>query len=106
MRRIASIVGLFLFFAVHARADMPPTPQELAQRIDALLSAQWREQKVQSAPRADDAEFLRRLSLDLTGRIPRIADVRSFLDDQDANKRRRLVERLLEDPRRRRLLAS
>src|SRR3954467_7634579 len=87
MGRIASILGLLLILDADARADAP-TPQDLARRIDVLLAAQWKDQKVQPAPRADDAEFLRRISLDLTGRIPRVADVRSFLDDKNPNKRR------------------
>ena len=47
---------------------------------------------------ADDAEFLRRVSLDLTGKIPTAGEVREFLDDPQADKRRRLVDRLLDSP--------
>ena len=48
---------------------------------------------------ADDAEFLRRASLDLNGRIPRAADVYEFLFDRDADKRIKLINRLLLEPR-------
>jgi hypothetical protein len=98
MRKIA-LIGLFLFLAPSAWAKAP-APEALAKRIDALLADKWRQQKIQLAPRADDAEFLRRLSLDLTGRIPRVADVRAFLDDKNPEKRRLMIERLLDDPRR------
>jgi len=49
---------------------------------------------VPAAP-ASDAEFLRRVTLDLTGRIPDAATVRSFLADGTADKRSRVVDTLL-----------
>ncbi len=44
---------------------------------------------------AGDAEFVRRIHLDLTGRIPTAEEVRAYLQDGDAQKRARLVDRLL-----------
>src|SRR5262249_50263236 len=76
-----------------------PDPAQLAARIDARLEARWKEEHVQPAPPADDAEFLRRTFLDITGRIPRPADVHEFLADPSADKRRKLIDRLLEQPR-------
>jgi hypothetical protein len=76
-----------------------PDPSELAARIDKRLETRFKADKVQVAPPADDAEFLRRAFLDITGRIPRAADVHEFLTDKSADKRRRLIDRLLEDPR-------
>jgi hypothetical protein len=58
------------------------------------------------APLASDAEFLRRVSLDLTGIIPTALEVRGFLADTDPAKRERLVERLLASPRHARHLAT
>ncbi|WP_162006630.1 DUF1549 and DUF1553 domain-containing protein [Roseimaritima sediminicola] len=48
------------------------------------------------SPVCDDATYLRRVSLDLTGRLPSPQQVRDFLDDDRADKRRVLVDRLLE----------
>ena len=48
---------------------------------------------------SDDAEFLRRVYLDLTGRIPSPRDVHDFLADTDPDKRRKLVDDLLDSPR-------
>src|SRR5262245_30209064 len=76
-------------------AAAPPDPSELAGRIDKRLEARWKQDKVQPAPLADDAEFLRRAYLDITGRIPRPADVHEFLADRSADKRRKLIDRLL-----------
>ena len=47
---------------------------------------------------ADDATFLRRVRLDLTGTIPAATEVRAFLEDKDANKREKLIDRLLASP--------
>ena len=51
--------------------------------------------KVASAPLSSDSEFLRRITLDLTGRIPDAATVTSFLNDPTADKRSRMVDTLL-----------
>src|SRR5262245_22427788 len=77
----------------------PPDPLALANRIDERLETRWKADKVQPAPLADDAEFLRRAFLDITGRIPRPADVHEFLADTSADKRRKLIDQLLDDPR-------
>ena len=49
-------------------------------------------------PLADDGEFVRRIHLDLLGRIPSIAETRAFVSDTSPNKREALVDRLLADP--------
>jgi hypothetical protein len=71
-------------------------PAALAHRIDRLLEAAWTAEQVEPSPPADDAEFLRRVFLDLTGRIPSVAEVREFLDDRDPQKRGNQVEQLLQ----------
>jgi hypothetical protein len=48
------------------------------------------------SPIADDAAFLRRITLDLTGRLPTQSQVDSFLQDNAPDKRQRLVDRLLD----------
>ncbi|GAB4152350.1 MAG: hypothetical protein Tsb009_28190 [Planctomycetaceae bacterium] len=52
-----------------------------------------------TAPLADDAEFLRRIYLDLVGTIPTSAEARKFLADKSLNKRETLIDRLLADAR-------
>lgn len=65
-------------------------------RIDALI-----ETKAATAPAdlCSDAEFLRRISLDLNGTIPATLEAREFIKDQATNKREKLVDRLLKQPR-------
>jgi hypothetical protein len=70
-----------------------------AARIDAQLAAKWAKASVEPAPIADDAEFLRRVYLDLGGRIPEVSEARKFLEDKSPDKRQRLVEELLAHPR-------
>jgi len=50
---------------------------------------------VKPAPRANDAEFFRRVHLDLAGRIPSVTEARDFLDDDRPDKRRLWVDRIL-----------
>lgn len=70
----------------------------VAKRVDALTADYWRQNKVQPAPRCDDATFLRRITLDLTGRIPTYDEARAFAADSTPDKRRRVLRRLLDGP--------
>ena len=70
----------------------------LAAKIDRLLAAKWAEARVAPVGPADDAEYLRRVCLDLVGKIPTAAEAREFLDDPAPDKRAKLVERLLDSP--------
>ena len=81
-------------------AGGPPVrdARTLAARIDELVSARLAKEGVSAAPAADDAEFFRRLSLDLNGRIPTLAQLNDFLDDDRPNKRRLWVDELLQGP--------
>lgn len=63
--------------------------------IDPLIEALWRDAKVTPAPAADDGAFLRRVSLDLIGRVPTLAEARSFLADPAPDRRARAVDSLL-----------
>jgi len=71
----------------------------LAQIIDQEVSRRLASEDIKASPLADDAEFLRRVYLDLVGIIPPVEKVSAFLDSKDANKRGKLVEELLTDPR-------
>jgi Protein of unknown function (DUF1553)/Protein of unknown function (DUF1549) len=69
-----------------ARAQDPNSPQykqevlNLSRWIDSYLERRWKELDVHPAPLAEDAIFLRRLSLDLTGRIPELLEIVDFTD--------------------------
>src|SRR6185295_15893895 len=53
---------------------------------------------VAPAPPTNDYEFIRRVTLDLTGRIPTAARVTSFVADTAADKRSKLIEELMAKP--------
>jgi hypothetical protein len=73
--------------------------KSLRQIIDQEVRAVWKRQKVAQAGRADDALFLRRVHLDLAGTIPTYEEAVRFLQDKDARKREKLIDKLLADPR-------
>src|SRR5262245_9252856 len=60
----------------------------LARKIDQHVAAGLKEKKAVAAPLASDHEFVRRVYLDLAGRIPRVSEVRAFVSDKRADKRR------------------
>jgi len=70
----------------------------LAARIDRQIEARARAENVPLAPLADDAEFLRRVTLDFAGRIPTVEAARRFLADPDPKKRETLLDTLLASP--------
>jgi uncharacterized protein DUF1549/uncharacterized protein DUF1553 len=63
--------------------------------IDRYIFGKMARDGVPHAATASDYEFLRRVSLDLTGRIPSPDEVRAFVADGDPAKRERLIDRLL-----------
>ena len=66
--------------------------------IDDHVFAKARKFHLVPSPLSSDAEFLRRLCLDLTGRLPPVHRVRQFLADPDPQKRARLIDLLLQSP--------
>lgn len=72
--------------------------QRLAQQIDRELARRWAAEKVAPALPADDAEFLRRVYLDIAGKIPPVSVTRAFLADDSPGKRQAVVAELLESP--------
>lgn len=67
--------------------------------IDGFVLARLREAGVQPSERADPAQLLRRVTLDLTGLPPTPGEVRDFLADPSPSAYERVVERLLASPR-------
>ena len=90
-RLIALVVVSFSAAPQLASADEP-----LHVRIDELVAS--KAAGLAASPPAGDAEFLRRVYLDLAGRIPSVEESRSFLADSSPDKRAALVDRLLASP--------
>jgi hypothetical protein len=71
----------------------------LAKLIDEEVNRRLKSDDVKASGRSDDAEFLRRVSLDLIGVVPTAEQVVEFLDNKDPDKRAKAIDRLLADPR-------
>jgi hypothetical protein len=94
----AGVTALLLVGDTSAGAPKPSATrdaQALAEKIDRHISQRWTDTRTEPAPAAEDAEFLRRVYLDLAGRIPSVEEARTFLNDRRSDKRSRLVEQLL-----------
>jgi hypothetical protein len=65
--------------------------------IDELTLARWRELGLFPSRPSTDLEFLRRVKLDLCGKLPERAEVHAFLADRSPDKRARLIDRCLAD---------
>jgi hypothetical protein len=80
------------------RRSVVPSPiQYPANRnfIDTEIFGAMKRARVRPAPRSSDTEFLRRVTIDLAGRIPRPDEVSEFLADNRADKRDLVIDRLL-----------
>ena len=66
--------------------------------IDEHVLAKLRRLNVSPSPLADDATFLRRARLDVTGQLPTPQEVRAFLADDDPQKRVKKIDQLLAEP--------
>ncbi|GBD36084.1 hypothetical protein HRbin36_01204 [bacterium HR36] len=80
-----------------ARAAALDTAQ-VVQRIDSIIYDYLAAEKVKPSGPASDADFLRRVYLDITGRIPTAEQAAAFLDSRDPDKRAKLIEQLLASP--------
>ena len=96
MVRFQGQVSVATFTVPHGEslADLP-TPRNF---IDEHVFERCRAVGVPLSPECDDATFLRRVSLDVTGSIPTAAEAEAFLADAAPDKRERLVDRLLASP--------
>ena len=66
--------------------------------IDELVVEKLRKLRIAPSEQAGDSAFLRRAYLDAVGTLPSAEEVEDFLADDSADKRRRLIDRLLESP--------
>lgn len=66
-----------------------------AKEIDRLVQANYGKHGVSANPKTSDAQFLRRIYLDIVGRIPTYVETRRFLGMAEPNKRSMLIDELL-----------
>lgn len=101
MRRLRSCLALLVAFAAFVpsfAADLQPPARAMHEVVDHYIDAQLKEQGHVPAPLADDATLLRRLTLDLNGRMPTAAEVRAYLSSTEPDRKVKLVDRLMASP--------
>jgi hypothetical protein len=69
------------------------------QQVDDWFEAQWKKQELRPAAACDDAVFLRRVSIDLTGSLPDPREIRAFLRSDRKDKRIAKIDELLASPK-------
>jgi hypothetical protein len=78
-------------------ASDKPTVEKPAY-IDAMLRDAWKDAHIKPSAVASDAEYMRRVYLDILGRIPSADEAADFLASKQTGKRAKLVEYLLVNP--------
>lgn len=82
---------------LHDRRDSRRDPLTTAAAIDFQIHQELQKNKIPESPVASDSEFIRRLSLDLRGRIPSMSEASQFLKDRSPEKRSKLIDEFLSD---------
>jgi len=77
------------------RPEIPSTSTEPSTAVDHFLAAEWKARGITPAQVCDDRTFVRRIYLDLAGRIPTREEASAFLNELSGDKRIKLVDRLL-----------
>jgi hypothetical protein len=103
-RVIAILIGVLLASVAAAGEPRPSVFERGAEsglastsgRIDELVHDDLKSLGIEPAGLCSDSAFVRRVCLDVIGTLPSEAEARAFLSDQDPNKRRVLIDRLLE----------
>ena len=73
-----------------------PLAPVTSREIDDLVARELRESKIEPAPLTTDEQFLRRVTLDLTGKLPPPAQVMAFVADKNPRKRAKTIDHLLD----------
>ncbi len=81
-----------------ARAAEVPATAPIHKAVDTFVDAEIAEKGARPADRADDAALIRRLTLDLVGRIPTTGELDAYVKSTDPDKRAKLVDRLMASP--------
>lgn len=102
MKTSVGMSSLFLFaftclMLSCTKTTVAPTRQvsSSTKHLDRYINAALKRERIQPSKTSDDAEFLRRIHLDLTGKIPTPEEVLDFLKDGSSNKRQSKIEHLL-----------
>lgn len=90
------LISCISFGAVQATAKQPTDVALISKKIDALVEAKLDELGQKRNPEIDDEVFVRRIYLDVIGRIPTLEETQTFLTSKSKNKRAELIDKLFE----------
>lgn len=76
-------------------ADGSSSSRDKLDYIDQLIRQGWTDNGVSPSPQATDQEWVRRVYLDVVGRIPSVDEVKAYVTDRSPDKKRKLVQKLL-----------
>lgn len=99
---VAGLAAGLLWACAHTSQAADPVPMDglspQTTKINEFIAKGWDSAGIKKvAKKADDHEFMRRVFIDLLGRIPTVEEIIDFEQDKGPNKRVRLVQRLLYD---------
>ncbi|MCE9560686.1 MAG: DUF1553 domain-containing protein [Planctomycetes bacterium] len=99
----AAVMARHMGYVAVFKGIVPHGPQLTAipefqpiNKIDELALAKWKKLGLRPSGVCDDATFIRRLTVDLCGRLPTAAEAKAFLEDKAADKRAKLIDKLLD----------
>ena len=98
MVRYMGQVAVFRALVPHGKPLDELTEFQPRGYIDELVAAKWKKLGLRPSAPATDGEFLRRVTIDLAGRLPGVEELQDFLDDSSVDKRARAIDRLLDSP--------
>lgn len=98
-RLVAMLLGFVGGFAsLAAQAPQAASHSPVSQAIDREITKALQAKGLAPAAPADDAELVRRVYLDLLGRVPTVAETQTYLKDTAPDKAHRLLDALLGHP--------
>lgn len=99
LHQAIAFAGIFVVLAFPTFAgDLLPPDRPISEAVDHYIDATLRHEKVRPAPPCDAATLVRRITLDLAGRIPTATETRTFVESTDPRRTARLVDRLMKSP--------
>ena len=96
MVRFQGAVGVFRA-VVPQGTEVKQTPAEKS-FVDRHVFAKLKQLGIPPSPLSDDSTFIRRVTVDIAGRLPTVEETKAFLADNAADKRDQLIDRLLASP--------
>jgi hypothetical protein len=101
MRTLRPVFTVFAVLALASSgrgAELLSARQPVEAVVDHYVDALLKQDGITPAAQADDATLIRRLTLDLVGRIPTSAEADDYVQSTDSNKRAKLIDRLMASP--------